>query len=184
VRTRSIVVTGGMSAILLALAALVPSPSRSQTAELESFHGSFVFTQDQAELTSMNHAIDRVVDQLNLFIREIARSEIRRRITPEHRIRLAVQGDRVTVSFDQWGPVELAIGGPGRQVQGPAGDRIRASVSFRGGRLIERRIAARGSRTNVFRLSADAQRLHMEVRIASEQLPAHIRYRLSYRRAG
>jgi hypothetical protein len=164
----------GLTGALLALAAFLPSTSRTQ----------FVFAGNRSELGAMGQAIDRVVDQLNIFIREIARGEIRRRIDAEQRIRVAVVDEEtLTVAFDDWGPVRLSVDGSARRVRGPDGENVRASVTYRYGRLIERRIAPRGSRVNVLTLSPDAQRLHMQVRIASDQLPDDIAYRLTYRRA-
>lgn len=47
-------------------------PVRSQTAALESFQGTSALAGGESE---MEDAIDRVIDRLNLFIREIARGE-------------------------------------------------------------------------------------------------------------
>ncbi len=173
----------GTAALALAVA-LVPSPSRTQAPALESFAGTYVLAGDRRELTSMDDAINRVVDRMNLFIREIARGEIHRRIEPEQRIRFALRGAQtLALSLDEWGPVEVAVGGAPLRTRGSTGENVALTVRYGGGRLVAHSATPRGSRTNVFSLSADGERLLMSVRITSDQLPDHIRYRLTYRRA-
>jgi hypothetical protein len=131
----------------------------------------------------MDDAINRVVDQLNLFIREIARSEIHRRVNHEQRVVLGVRGDdRMTLALDDWGPVEIPIGRGSNHVRGPGGDQVRVSARFADGRLVYRQSASQGARQNVFSLTGDGSRLVMGVSISAGQLPADIRYRLTYRR--
>jgi hypothetical protein len=166
--------------VTLAGAALWPTTSHSQTVSLESYQGAFLLAS-RRDVDSMHRAIDRVVDQLNLFIREIARSEIRRRIGAEQRIELSVSNDRLEASFDRWG-VEIPIDGRLRQIRGPGGENLRVSVRFSDGHLIERRVSDQGERVNVLSLSPDTEHLTMQVRISSSQLPDDIRYALSYRR--
>jgi hypothetical protein len=167
------------AALCVGLAA-VPGRGRSQTAALESFDGTWALTGGQR---GMDEAIDRVVDQLNIFIREIARGEIHRRLDPEQRVRLVVEDEEtVRLGLDDWGPVRVRLDGRTREVRGPDGDRVRISMRFHRGRLIERHVAGQGTRQNVFSLGADGSRLTMAVRIGADQLPSDIRYRLTYRR--
>ncbi len=167
-----------------ALALVVPTPSRTQAHALTSFDGVYALAADARELSGMEQSIDRVVDQMNLFIREIARGEIHRRIDPEQRIHLTVLGDEtISIALDDWGPIEVGVNGPARQVRDAAGENVRLTMRFAGGRLIQHSSAPRGARTNTFVLSPDASRLQMSVRITSDQLPDDIRYRLTYRRA-
>jgi hypothetical protein len=175
----------GVVAMAAALvgAVCLPSASQSQTAALDSFGGTWVFSGGQAQLRSMDDSLNRVVDQMNLFIREIARSEIHRRIDHEQRVRLVVHGERaISLGLDDWGPIEVPLNGGARSVEGPDGDRVRASAAFRNGRLIWRQVTSQGSRVNAFTVSGDGSRLGMGVTISAGQLPADIRYRLSYRR--
>lgn len=174
---------------LIGGAAWAPSPSRTQPpvdapATLSAFRGTYVLAGDARELRAMDQAIDRVVDQLNLFIREIARGEIHRRVTPEQRIVLEVFDlERITLAMDDWGPVAVTLGAAPRRIRGRSGDDERLTVRLHEGRLVAQTLASGGSRTSTFALSSDAERLQMHVRIASGQLPADIRYSLTYRRA-
>lgn len=170
-------------AVLLGALAFVPPTSRSQTAALEDFQGTWQFNRTRRDLQDLEDGIDHVADQLNLFIREIARGEMRRRIQPEGRVRFQVESEtRVAIAIDDWGPHAFELGRPPRSVRGSEGDTIRASLAFNRGRIIQREIHGQGHRTNVFTLSADGQRLSMAAEIGSDQLPDEIRYRLSYRR--
>jgi hypothetical protein len=153
-------------------------------AQLASFDGSFALSGEASQRRAMEQAIDRVVDQMDLFVREIARLEIRRRVTPEQRIAFDVHGaDRVSLTMDQWGPGPLTVGAAARRVRGSAGDDVNLSLRFRDGRLVTHSAASNGARTNTFSLDADGERLLMAVRITSDQLPADIRYTLAYRRS-
>lgn len=175
----------GVALVTSALAFfLAPTASHTQAPTLASFDGRYVLGADRHELHGMEQAIDRVVDQMNLFIREIARGEIHRRISAEQRIHLDITGeDAMSIALDDWGPIEVDVNGRPRQVRGAAGDDVRFSVRYQDGRLTAHTASPRGSRTNVFTLSPDASRLQMSVRITSDQLPADIRYRLTYHRA-
>lgn len=169
---------------VVAFAAFAPSPSRTQTRDLQSFAGRYVHTGTRSELRAMGSAIDRVVDQMNIFVREIARGEVHRRVNPERRIAIQVlDHSTLTVAMDDWGPIRLTVGGAPRQTRDPGGEPTEVSVRFADGRLVHRTQNPRGSRTNVFTLSPDGELLSMQVRIASDQLPDSIRYRLTYRRA-
>ena len=174
--------TIGWLAAAALLGAVVISPARSQTAALEDFSGTWRL-DGRRQVDRMDDAIDRVVDQMNLFIREIARGEIHGRLNPEERVVIRVEDERhVRLGYDAWGPQRLRLGAPAVALRGPDGNDIRMSLRFDRGRLIARQDAGEGRRTNVFSVSADGRRLTMAARIGAPQLPADIRYRLTYRR--
>jgi len=124
-----------------------------------------------------------VVDQLNVFIREIARGEIRRSLTPESRIVVRPLGEeRIRLSLDDWGPLEVPLSGRALRVTGPDGSDTRLSARFASGRIRTVQSSDRGSRENWMSLSPDLRFLFLQVRVSADQLPAAIRYTLSYRR--
>lgn len=181
--TRAPIIGLGLSVALLVGIALAPRPSSSQTASLGSFDGVWQFTNRVRDRRSLESGIDHVADQLNLFIREIARGEMRRQITPSALVRIHVESEtHVSIGIDDWGPYRFQLGRPMRRLPGPNGDPIRASVSFRAGRLVEHETHGQGNRTNIFTLSGDRSLLTMAARIGSNQLPDDIRFRLTYRR--
>ncbi len=170
------------SALVLVALALAPT-SRSQTAALEDFSGSWQFNRARRDLDSLEDGIDHVADQLNLFIREIARGEMRRRIQPDARVQLRVEDEtHVTIAIDDWGPHSFELGAAPRTVRGPEGSDIRVGLTFRQGQILHRELHGQGHRTNVFSLSPDARQLTMGATIGSDQLPDVIRFRLTHRR--
>lgn len=176
-------ITIAVSLGILALSALGPSPSRTQTPSLDHFEGRFTHIRARQELRAMDTAINGVVDQMNIFIREIARGEVHRRVNPERRIELALLNpETMTLKMDDWGPVRVRVGASGRRVRGADGEEMNLTLHFADGRLVQRGSTDRGSRTNVFTLSPDRERLSMRVRIRSDQLPDDIQYQLTYRR--
>ena len=172
--------------VMLAWASPRPIAQRavSQSAALEDFQGTWAFTRAPADLRSLERGIDRVADQFNIFIREIARGEMRRRLLPVNRVVIAVESEtRVRLAVDGWGPYTFELGGPLRRVQSAEGHAARSGVSFRSGRLVHREVEGEGHRTNVFSLNADGSRLTLRTTIGSDQLPDDVRYRLTFRRA-
>ncbi len=173
-----------LGAALLTALALTPVPSSSQTGALEDFEGAWVFTRSARDLRSHEQGIDHVADLMNLFIREIARGEMRRRIPPETRLEFHFESEtRLLLTVDDWGPHAFTIGGPARRVQGPEGEDVQVRITFARGRIVHRQRNGGGHRTNTYSLNADGSRLTMSANIASDQLPADVRYRLTFRRS-
>jgi len=175
---------GALAAACWVALALTPVPSSSQTAALEDFEGAWVFTRSSRDLSSHEQGIDHVVDQLNIFIREIARGEMRRRIPPEGRVTFRVESETaVQLSIDDWGPHRFELGASPRRVRGPEGDDVRVRLAFQRGRLVHRQVHSGGNRLNTYSLNGDGSRLTLNATIGSDRLPDDIRYRLTFRRA-
>lgn len=173
----------GLGLAALVIAASDASPARGQTVGLESFAGSYRFAGGQTERDRLQAAIDSVVDRMNVFVREIARGEIRRNVRPEPRIVVGVPDDRrVRLTLGSWGPLDVPLGGRRVRVRGPDGSDTRLSARFRDGRIETHQASDRGTRENWLSLSDDRGWLFLQVRISADALPAAIRYTLSYRR--
>lgn len=178
--TRSTTVALAMSVLLVAAAS---SPASAAMSALELFEGRYTFAGGEAEEERLRAAIDSVVDRLNFFIRDMARGEIRRRIRPEPRIQVhVVDRDHLSVSFGDWGPITVRLDGRPTHVRGPDGDDTRIEARLNGRRIELTQETPRGRRVNWLTLSPDGRYLFMQVSIGASQLPANIRYTLSYRR--
>lgn len=166
---------------LVALFAVAPVGSlTAQPHPIESYAGQWVLVGGQADMAA---GINRVADQMNFFIREIARGEMHRRLHPERRIRLHIEEPgSITFSYDRWGPVRFRVNAPAIVVPGPEGDPVRATMRFERGRLVYHHVGGNGQRTSTFTLSPDARRMFLAARIGSNQLPSDIQYRLVYGR--
>lgn len=150
---------------------------------IEDYEGEYRFVGGARDRRGLELAIDRVVDQMNIFVREIARGEIRGRVQPEQTIRLEVDGlGRLRLALDAWGPNTVSLDGRARRVRGPDGSDTRLSARFARGRLRVSQVNPQGRRDSVLALSPDREHLTMRVRIAADQLPDDLRYALHYRK--
>lgn len=182
-RRRRWLTLGLLGSAGILLGALAPPAADGQAHAFEDFTGRYAFAGGQNERDRQHAAIDGVVDQLNVFIREIARGEIRRNLQPEGRVSITTMGEtRMRVGIGDWAPPEIGLDGSTRRVTGPDGSATQLSARFRGGRIETFQRNHQGSRENWLSLSPDGRFLYMQVRIAADQLPAAIRYTLSYRR--
>lgn len=167
---------------LLSSSALTPHV-RGQAHALEDFAGRYAWAGGQRERDRQHAAIDSVADRLNIFIREIARGEIRRNLEPERRLSIAVPSEsRIRLVIDDWNPPPVPLDWTSRRVTGPDDSATQLRARFRRGRLETHQRNGQGSRENWMSLSSDARFLYMQVRVAADQLPAAIRYTLTFRR--
>ena len=158
------------------------TPAAQSTAALASFEGRWEWTALESERQGQFHAIDQVCDQLNVFMRELARGEIRRRVPPDRAVRFQVESERMLrMWIDSWS-AQVPLDGTHRDQPGPGGERTRISGTFSEGRIVEHQVGEQGRRTNTFMLDQNGARLTMWVRIGSSQLPSDIQYPLTYRR--
>ena len=171
---------------VLALALLAPLvlPGRGLgQAVPRGFEGEWIFVGGAREHRRVESAIDSVVAQVNVFIREIARRELTANIRPERRIVLGIRGpDAIDFTLGDWGPNRLALDGRTQRVRGPDGSDTRLWALFQRGRIVVRQQSPRGLRESWLSLADEPDWLFMQVRISSDQLPSTIRYTLTYRR--
>lgn len=175
-------------ATILALGLLVgagwPGSARTQTASIEGFEGAWRYVGGARDQRQQDAAIDQVVDQLDLFTREIARVAIRRSLAPEPELQVRLRGPRrLSLQLGDWVSHEVELDAPPLVMPGPDGSATRFSARFASGRLTTREESARGSRINQLGLSPDGAHLFMHVRVRAPQLPSDIRYALTYRRS-
>lgn len=169
--------------LLLVSAGVPPRLVKGQSFTLRDFEGRYSFAGGTREQRSLRAAIDQVVAQFNLFVREIARGELLNHVRVEDRLYIRVVGDRsVSVAFDDWGPHEVPLDGRAVAVRGSDGGRTQLSGRFERGRLLVRQRSSRGVRNNWFDLASDRERLTLRVQVSSEQLPDEIKYALTYER--
>lgn len=168
---------------LLAAVSATPPDARAQASSVERFAGAWVHVGGARDERALQAAIDGVVEQLDLFTREIARVAIRRNLEPDRALHVRVRDPRhLSIQLGDWVSHEVELGAPPAQMPGPDGNPTRFAARFDGGRLVTRQDSARGSRVNQLSLSPDGVHLFMYVRVQAPQLPSDIRYALTYRR--
>lgn len=170
-------VVGLLSFALIATAQEDPSG-------LYAFEGVWIYADGEDGERRIDQAVERAIDELPFFLEPIARSRVRARTYPHHRLELRVRGERMFLSADRWGPVGSEVNGAAVPIVGPEGDRLSFTQRFVNGRLLQTFSHPDGMRENTLAVSGDGQWLWLTVRISSPQLPGEARYRLRYRRGG
>lgn len=169
-------------ALPLVAAAVLAGPVASQAPTATSFVGTYAFAGGQRDRNALSEEIDRVVDQMNVFMRTFARSSIHAEVFEERRIVIAADERSVTLTFDGWGPQRIPLGGRVAEGAGPDGSHTRFTARLQNDRLTTRFRTDRGYRDSWFSLAADGRHMYLQVRIVAPQLPDSIRYSLTYRR--
>ena len=110
-------VAGMAFGLTLALAAMPAPSARSQTASVERFEGAWRYVGGERDQRGLHAAIDRVVDELDLFTREIARVAIRRSLVPEPTLHVRVRDARhLSLQLGDWVSHEVELGGAATQL--------------------------------------------------------------------
>ena len=146
---------------------------------LSRLSGQWQFAGGHYQRSSVEQAIDDVVDEMNVFVRGIARSRLEdaNRVPPE--IVIEPNGENLTVQIGEetyTGP----ISGETVRVRNPEGGISRMRYKFRDGSLYQIFRAEDGDRINVFTPREDGQGVSMWVTMRSDRLPKDVKYRLSY----
>jgi hypothetical protein len=179
--TQRAMTVGTFGGVLLLLAT-TPVPAQAPPARtLEDFAGRYRYAGGERDRAGLHRAIDEVVEQMNVLIRGFARRELRGRVQPERTWRIEGTGP-IVYAFGDYGPIRIPVGGGVLRAPGPEGNPNRITARLQGRRLVTRFVTDTGSRTNWHTLSDDGRFMFIQVRIASGQLPADIRYSLTYRR--
>lgn len=147
---------------------------------LSKLSGQWRFAGGSQQRSSVEQAIEEVVDDMNVFVRGIARSRLEdaNRVPPE--IAITPDGENLTVQIGEevyTGP----ISGETVRVRNPEGGISRMRYKFRDGSLYQIFRADDGDRINVFTPRDDGDGVSMWVTMRSDRLPKDVKYRLSYR---
>jgi hypothetical protein len=156
-----------------------PAPAPAPETGLASLMGDYRYSGGKA---SAAKSIETVVGKMSALVRSIAR----KRLTAANRVpktlSIAQVGSDVTVRID--GRAYTAkLGGAAKRVKDANGEASRMRLQLRGDALYQILDASQGDRTNVFTRRKDGG-VTMSVRISSKQLPADVRYQVSFRPAG
>jgi hypothetical protein len=171
----------------LALCAALPAPHGLDStlaahtkgdAALDTLAARYGFVGGERERTALEKAIEAVVEHMNLFVRDIARSRLRDTNRVASSLVIQRDGPRITVSLDDR-TYSAELGGAPVTVRGSTGDSLRLTHRLHGQRLVQTFEGERGSRINTFYVDGEG-RLRLDVVVRSPQLPRDLLYRLSY----
>jgi hypothetical protein len=188
----------GIGAFALAFAllpALPPSLNPSHTSAIggvsvgtahaaaasATWNGRYIYTGGSLEWERVQAAIDRVVASLHLVSRAIARARLVEVSEPYDALRLEITSGEIRVALGGH-PVVSPRDGSAVRTRTPNGTRASVRQEIHGRELVQVLHTRSGTRHNLFRLSADGERLEARVRIAADRLPEELHYVLTYRR--
>jgi hypothetical protein len=167
------------SGALMAMTVAVGVP---QASAQDQVSGAWVHAGSEVEASDRRAAIEAATEELPSFIRERARTRIGTRTAPVARLSMVVDGDRVEFTA-QGRSVVVIVGGPPVRLSGDNG-REEVRASRHDGHLRLSMTGEGGSRTTIYRLSEDGQRLVLHVSMTADRLSRPIEYRATYRREG
>ena len=163
-----------------------PSPVAPPAARvppiLARYNGSYYVIPERCDSTIL--AINAVVEQMNWFIRGVARNRLNSVNPPCVLVRIQIVDPRtVVVGTDQWPAWRHVLNGS--PIRWRRNHREQYDVSLRlspRGVLEQRFVGVDGERINRYILSDGGKTLEMEVLVTSPQLPQSVHYTLRFAR--
>ena len=175
---------------LLSAAALVawcgPSTTAADApdAAIQQFVGTYTYVGGEPEIKALDRAIDEVVDQMNFFIRGIARRRLRAPNLPSKEVSVFVEKEQIRI--ERPGQPEVSAPADGRLItwRHPSdGDVFQVSHGIDDdGVLYQRFEGERSVSRNRFILGKNKKRLTIHTVITADRLPAPLRFKMTYER--
>lgn len=141
------------------------------------------FVNEAQSQDAIRTAVDAAVARMNFVTRPIARSRLKKTNAPHRRVEIVRTEQEISVAFDGNKPVRMPADGRTVKWTRDDGETFDVSATWSGDRLVQTFKAEDGQRTNTFNLGADAKALTVQVEVTSPQLPAPVRYSLSFARS-
>ena len=145
--------------------------------------GDYRFAGGERETREVERAIDEAVDEMNVFIRGIARRRLKEPNMPTETLRISVEDGMIAVARS--GQPTISAPASGNQVtwKNPRnGNELQVTHRMKSdGELEQKLVGDRGVSTNVFSLQNDG-RLLMKTIVTAEKLPSDIRFSVTYAR--
>ena len=164
----------------LAAALLVAAPATAR-AQVGAITGTFVL--DRAASDNVDKAIATAIKDMNFVTRPIARGRLQKTNQPYQKVVIATAGANTVVTIDGQPPRQAPSSGAAIDWTRPDGEKMKLSMRWDGGQLIETFKPEDGQRLNAYALSPDGSTLTMQVTISSPRLSKPLTYKLAYKRA-
>jgi hypothetical protein len=156
--------------------------AQASNSVLARFVGTYAYVGGEPEIKALDRAIDQVVDQMNFFIRGIARRRLRAPNLPSKKVSVFVENGQIRI--ERPGQPEVSAPADGRPItwRHPTdGDVFRVSHGVDDeGALYQRFEGERSVSRNRFVLGRDKQRLTIHTVITADRLPAPLRFKMTY----
>jgi hypothetical protein len=151
---------------------------------LRPFAGTYGYVGGETEIKALDQAIDEVVDQMNFFIRGIARRRLRAPNLPSKKVSVFIE--RGQIRINRPGQPEVSAPADGKPItwRHPTdGDVFQVSHGIDDeGVLYQRFEGERSVSRNRFVLSEDDRHLTIHTVITADRLPAPLRFKMTYER--
>ncbi len=171
---------------VLVIVGLLTATAANTRAEPRSYPitGTYRYVGGDAETRAIEDAIDEAVDDMNVFIRGIARRRLREPNLPAERISIVATADEATVAPEDRPKVTAPVGKTPVEWTNPNnGNTLRVSYRVPTPRRLEQRLRGdRGLSVLSFDLQEDGSTLTITTRITADLLSKPLEFRTTYRR--
>lgn len=172
-------------AVVLILAASLADVRAASALEPERGRvlGTYRFVGGAAEVDQVERAIDEAVEEMNVFIRGIARRRLKAPNLPTETLRITLEDGHITVSRTGQPPISAPADGKSVTWRNPDnGNELQVTHRMRDPETVEQVLTGdRGVSTSVFR-SSEAGRLKVHTTIEADLLPSTVRFTTTYAR--
>jgi hypothetical protein len=168
---------------ILAAACLIAAPAIPATARAQAGTIAGTFTLDRQASDNVEKAINSAVKDMNFITRPIARGRLQKTNQPYRQVSIATAGANTVVTIDKLPPRQAPSNGTPVDWTRADGEKMKLSMRWENGQLIETFKPEDGQRVNAYTLSPDGQTLTMNVTITSPRLPKPLTYKLAFRKA-
>ncbi|NUQ77964.1 MAG: hypothetical protein HUU21_30895 [Polyangiaceae bacterium] len=177
VSRREILLAAGVASIATVFPReLLAAPSDT----LSPFLGSFRHAGGDKEREARDKAIDAVVDEMNIFVRGIARDKLKSSNAIPAALKISADASALTIALDNR-VYTAPLDGRSVKVTGITGDKLDLRYRVTEGRIEQNFKGDERGRVNTYSIEGD--KVVMQVRIYASQLPKDVKYKLTYKRA-
>ena len=173
-----------VAVLLSVVGCLAPAGVSASSSAIERFVGTYEYVGGDEDIEALDRAIDEVVDQMNFFIRGIARRRLRAPNLPSKEVIVDLREGRIDIVRP--GQPEVSAPADGRPItwrHPEDGDVFQVSHGVDDqGALYQRFEGERSVSRNRFVLSEDGAALTIHTVILADRLPAPLRFKMTYRR--
>ncbi len=131
----------------------------------------------------INAKINEATARMNIAMRGIGRSRLRKTNAPYQRITIAYNPQQVTITTDSRAAIQTPGNGTPVRWKREDGEMLTVSTGWKNTVLEQTFAAEDGKRVNRYTLSSDGRMMTLEVTITSPRLPQPLVYRQMYHRA-
>lgn len=166
---------------LLRIVAIMVLTMAAHAAMAQDFRFNGTYAIDEKASDNVAAKIEIVVDEMNLFIRPIARSRLINANIPRRRLVISSTIAAVSIKADDQDAIVTPANGDEVPVV-TSGDSATVRTVSQGDNLVRTFRNDGGQRANTYSLDPSGNTLILDVKVTSARLPRVLTYRLVYRR--